>query len=244
MVESAAARRSDPAPCSPPAAPRLPAVLQPDTPQAPLLQSRPKCPQSLLDPSTPAAKLQTTEIPESNKGQTSFEQPVIDLCRESAARLSEFAVLQQWVQVISRGGDALGMQVLEDAHGVDLKGLNSCTCCFSQALHLPGQHILVLNSEKTLQPEMLSRQWQKEHSHHAEDNSADGLVEVLMSSWNESSNKSLVVSFLMVEISQLLTHSSEEFGCRYRTLQVLADSWIGPYVEPVPPLGLGMDRAV
>ncbi|NXU23886.1 ZSWM1 protein, partial [Thalassarche chlororhynchos] len=166
-----------------------------------------------------------------------IKQSLSDICTEPAARLclSEFAVVQKSVQLIGTGEDALSIQVLEDAHRVDLKGLSSCTCHFNQVFQLPCRHILaVLNSDrKTLQPEMLSRQWQKGcDAHQAGRDSADGLLEVLKSSWNESLDKSLVVSFLTAEISRLLTHcSGEEFEHRYRTLRELADSWIGPYVK-------------
>ncbi|NXF47383.1 ZSWM1 protein, partial [Oceanites oceanicus] len=166
-----------------------------------------------------------------------IKQSLSDICTEPAARLclSEFAVVQKSVQLIGTGEDTLSVQVLEDAHRVDLKGLSSCTCHFNQVFQLPCRHILaVLNSDKkTLQPEMLCRQWQKGcDACQAGQDSADGLLDVLKSSWNESLDKSLVVSFLTAEISRLLTHcSGEEFERRYRTLRELADSWIGPYVE-------------
>uniref|UniRef100_A0A8C8A842 Zinc finger SWIM-type containing 1 n=1 Tax=Otus sunia TaxID=257818 RepID=A0A8C8A842_9STRI len=164
-------------------------------------------------------------------------QSLSDICTEPAARLclSEFAVVQKSVQLIGTEEDALSIQVLEDAHRVDMKGLSSCTCHFNQVFQLPCRHILaVLNlNRRTLQPEMLSRQWQKGcDAHQAGQDSADGLLEILKSSWDESLDKSLVVSFLTAEISRLLTHcSSEEFERRYRTLRELADGWIGPYVE-------------
>ncbi|KAM6053051.1 zinc finger SWIM domain-containing protein 1 [Theristicus caerulescens] len=230
---------------SPPAAPRLPAALQhqPEIPQA-LLQSKPASPQSSLDPSSPAAELEATENPEGDseeeinrRTEERIKQSLSDICTEPAARLclSEFAVVQKSMQLIGSGEDALSIQVLEDAHRVDLKGLSSCTCHFNQVFQLPCRHILaVLNSDrKTLQPEMLGRQWQKGcDARQAGRDSADGLLEILKSSWNESLDKSLVVSFLTAEVSRLLTHCGrEEFERRYRTLRELADSWIGPYVE-------------
>ncbi|KAM6120734.1 LOW QUALITY PROTEIN: zinc finger SWIM domain-containing protein 1 [Phoenicopterus ruber ruber] len=228
---------------SQPAALQLPAALQhlPEIPQA-LLQSEPPGPQSLLDPSSPAAKPEATENPEGDSEEENqrteecIKQSLNDICTEPAARLclGEFAVVQKSVQLIGTGEDALSVQLLEDAHRVDLKGLSSCTCHFNQVFQLPCRHILaVLNLDKTLQPEMLSRQWQKgRDARQVGQDSADGLLEVLKSSWNESLDKSLVVSFLTAEISRLLTHcSGEEFERRYRTLRELADSWIGPYVE-------------
>ncbi|KAF1471659.1 Zinc finger SWIM domain-containing protein 1, partial [Eudyptula minor novaehollandiae] len=201
-------------------------------------------PQSSLDPSSPVAKLEATENPEGDseeeinrRTEELIEQSLRDVCTEPAARLclSEFAVVQKSVQLIGAGEDALSIQILEDAHRVDLKGLSSCTCRFNQDFQLPCRHILaVLNLDRnTLQPETLSRQWQKgRDAHQAGRDSADGLLEILKSSWNKSLDKSLVVSFLTAEISRLLTHCSrEEFECRYRTLRELADSWIGPYVE-------------
>ncbi|KFQ82382.1 Zinc finger SWIM domain-containing protein 1, partial [Phaethon lepturus] len=223
----------------------LPVALQcqPEIPQA-LVRSEPASPQSSLDPSSPAAKLEATENPEGDskeeinrRTEERIKQSLSDICTEPAARLclSEFAVVQKSVQLIGTREDALSIQVLEDAHRVDLKGLSSCTCHFSQVFQLPCRHILaVLNSDrKTLQPEMLSSQWHKGYNaHQAGQDSADGLLEILKSSWNESLDKSLVVSFLTAEISRLLTHcSGEEFEHRYRTLRELADSWIGPYLE-------------
>lgn len=232
---------------SPPAAPQLPTALQrqPEIPQALLLlRNEPTSPQSSLDPSSPVAKLEATENPEGDseeeinrRTEELIEQSLRDVCTEPAARLclSEFAVVQKSVQLIGAGEDALSIQILEDAHRVDLKGLSSCTCRFNQDFQLPCRHILaVLNLDRnTLQPETLSRQWQKgRDAHQAGRDSADGLLEILKSSWNKSLDKSLVVSFLTAEISRLLTHCSrEEFECRYRTLRELADSWIGPYVE-------------
>ncbi|KAM9284756.1 LOW QUALITY PROTEIN: zinc finger SWIM domain-containing protein 1 [Morus bassanus] len=230
---------------SPLAAPQLPVSFhcQPEITQT-LLQSEPTSPQSLLNPSSSAAKLEATENLEGDseeeinrRTEECIKQSLSNIYMEPAARLclSEFAVVQKSVQLIGSGEDALSVQVLEDAHRVDLKGLSSCTCHFSQIFQLPCWHILaLLNSDrKTLQLAMLSRQWQKGRDvHQAGQDSADGLLEVLKSSWNESLDKSLVVSFLMAEISRLLTHcSGEEFERRYRTLRELADSWIGPYVE-------------
>ncbi|NWH21172.1 ZSWM1 protein, partial [Grus americana] len=201
-------------------------------------------PQSLLHPSSPVAKLEAMENLEGDseeeinrRTEECIKQSLSDICTDPAAQLclSEFAVVQKSVQLIGTGEDALSIQVLEDAHRVDLKGLSSCTCHFNQVFQLPCRHILaVLNSDrKTLQPEMLSRQWQKGcDACQAGQDSADGLLEVLKSSWNESLDKSLVASFLTAEISRLLTHcSGEEFEHRYRTLRELADSWIGPYVK-------------
>ncbi|NXL03461.1 ZSWM1 protein, partial [Mesembrinibis cayennensis] len=189
--------------------------------------------------SLPASGPPITPLEEEINRQTEerIKQSLSDICTEPAARLclSEFAVVQKSMQLIGSGEDALSIQVLEDAHRVDLKGLSSCTCHFNQVFQLPCRHILaVLNSDrKTLQPEMLSRQWQKGcDAHQAGRDSADGLLEILKSSWNESLDKSLVVSFLTAEVSRLLTHCGrEEFERRYRTLRELADSWIGPYVE-------------
>uniref|UniRef100_K7FQE1 Zinc finger SWIM-type containing 1 n=1 Tax=Pelodiscus sinensis TaxID=13735 RepID=K7FQE1_PELSI len=155
-----------------------------------------------------------------------IRQSLRDICTEPAARLclNEFAVAQKSVQLMGTNEDIVNIQILEDTHKVQQRGLKSCTCHFRQAFQLPCRHILaVLNSDKkVLEPEMLSKQWQKEPN----------VSQVLKSSWNESLDKSLAVSFLTAEISRLLTHcSSEEFERRYSTLRELADSWIGPYVQ-------------
>ncbi|NXN33768.1 ZSWM1 protein, partial [Nycticryphes semicollaris] len=224
------------------AAPQLPTALQqqPDAPQAALLQSEPSSLQSSLDPSFLAVKLEATENPEGGIEEINqwteecIKQSLRDICTEPAVRLclSEFAVVQKSVQLIGTEKDALSIQIIEDAHSVDLR---SCTCHFNQVFQLPCRHIMaMLNSyRKTLKPEMLSRQWQKgRDGHPAGQDSADGLLEVLKSSWNESLDKSLLVSFLTAETSRLLTCcSGEEFERRYRTLRELADSWIGPYIK-------------
>ncbi|XP_074699356.1 zinc finger SWIM domain-containing protein 1 [Strix aluco] len=256
---NAAAAQQQPVPASPraakspvivlqssSAAPQFPEAFQcqPETLQALFFQDEPRSPQSSSDPSSPAAKLQAIEILEGDskeeikrRAEECIKQSLSDICTEPAARLclSEFAVVQKSVQLIGTEEDALSIRVLEDAHRVDMKGLSSCTCHFNQVFQLPCRHILaVLNLDRrTLQPEMLSRQWQKGcDAHQAGQDSADGLLEILKSSWDESLDKSLVVSFLTAEISRLLTHCSrEEFERRYRTLRELADGWIGPYVE-------------
>ncbi|XP_025938545.1 zinc finger SWIM domain-containing protein 1 [Apteryx rowi] len=227
------------------AALQLPFVLQsqPANSQTLLFHNKPGSPQTSLDPSSCAAKLEVTENPEGDSDESNrkteecIKQSLSDICTEPAARLclNEFAVVQKSVQLIGTNEDTVNTQVLEDAHKVDQKGLNNCTCHFNQTLQLPCRHILaVLHSDrKTLQPEMLSKQWQKgRDACRAGRDGTDGLLEVLKSSWNESLDKSLAVSFLTAEISRLLTHcSSEEFERRYNALRELADSWIGPYVQ-------------
>uniref|UniRef100_A0A8C3PI86 Zinc finger SWIM-type containing 1 n=1 Tax=Calidris pygmaea TaxID=425635 RepID=A0A8C3PI86_9CHAR len=198
-------------------------------------------PQSSLHPSPPAAKLRATKMPVSDseeeinqRTEELIKQSLRDICTEPAARLclSEFEAVQKSVQLIDKRGGVLSVQVLEDAQSVDLRG---CTCYFNQVFRLPCRHILAVLTldKKTSQPEMLSRQWQKgSDAHQAGQDSTDGILEVLKSSWNESLGKSLLVSFLITETSRLLTHcSEEEFERRYRTLRELADSWIGPYFE-------------
>ncbi|XP_034643016.1 zinc finger SWIM domain-containing protein 1 [Trachemys scripta elegans] len=228
--------------------PPNPLVLQNPlpAPQSPLLpQNQLANPQSPLDPFSHDIKLEI--ITEDPKGDQDVEcnqetedcirQSLRDICTEPAARLclNEFAVAQKSVQLIGTNEDIVNIQILEDTHKVNQRGLKSCTCHFSQAFQLPCRHILaVLNSDKKiLQPEMLSEQWQKEPNiSQTGQNGTDGLLEVLKSSWNESLDKSLAVSFLTAEISRLLTQcSSEEFDRRYNTLRELADSWIGPYVQ-------------
>ncbi|NXK47563.1 ZSWM1 protein, partial [Chauna torquata] len=199
---------------------------------------------SSLGSSSPAAKLEATEHLEEDsdeganqKTEERIKQSLSDICTEPAARLclSELSVVQKSVQLIGTSEDAVNIQVLEDAHRVDQEGLSHCTCHFNQTFQLPCRHILaVLNSErKALQPEMLGSRWQKGCDvHQARQGHADGLLEVLESSWDESLDKSLVVSFLTAEISRLLACcSGEEFERRCRVLRALADSWIGPYVR-------------
>uniref|UniRef100_A0A803XUD0 Zinc finger SWIM-type containing 1 n=1 Tax=Meleagris gallopavo TaxID=9103 RepID=A0A803XUD0_MELGA len=165
-------------------------------------------------------------------------QSLSDICTEFAARLclSELAVVQKSVQLIGTSTDAVNVQILEDAHKVTQEGLCHCTCHFNQTFQLPCRHIqAVLNSErKTLQPEMLGRQWQKGRDVIIKSvrGSADHLLEDLESPWDESRDKFLAVSSLTEEISQLLTCcSTEEFELRCSTLRALADSWIGPYMQ-------------
>ncbi|XP_074868148.1 zinc finger SWIM domain-containing protein 1 [Carettochelys insculpta] len=210
-----------------------------------LLQNQLENPQSPLDPLSHDIKLEiATEDPESDQNvecnqeiDNCIKQSLSEICTEPAARLclNEFAVAQKSVQLIGTNEGIVNIQILEDAHKVEQKGLKSCSCHFSQTFQLPCRHILaVLNSEKMiLEPERLSKQWQKEPDLcQAGQNGTDGLLEVLKSSWNESLDKSLAVSFLTAEISRLLAQcSTEEFDRRYNTLRELADSWIGPYVQ-------------
>ncbi|NXS93003.1 ZSWM1 protein, partial [Jacana jacana] len=187
------------------------------------------------DHSAAQAAPQSSDI--NQRTEERIKQSLRDICTEPAARLclSEFAVVQKSVQLIGTEEDALSVQILEDAHSVDLKGPRSCTCHFNQVFQLPCRHIMTMLSSyrKILQPEMLSSQWQKgSNAHQAQQDGADGLLELLKSSWDESWDKSLLVSFLTAETSRLLTYcSAEEFERRYRTLRELADSWIGPYIE-------------
>uniref|UniRef100_A0A7M4ELH8 Zinc finger SWIM-type containing 1 n=1 Tax=Crocodylus porosus TaxID=8502 RepID=A0A7M4ELH8_CROPO len=173
----------------------------------------------------------------SREADDCISQSLQDICTVPATKLclTEFAVVQKSVQLIGTNEDAINVQILEDAHKVDPKGLKSCTCPLNQTFRLPCRHILaVLNSDRWVsQPEMLSKQWQKGPGGcQAGPESTNGFSEVLNSSWEKSLDKSLVVSFLTKEISRLLTQcSSEEFDRRYNTLRELADSWIGPYVE-------------
>uniref|UniRef100_A0A8C8S6T9 Zinc finger SWIM-type containing 1 n=1 Tax=Pelusios castaneus TaxID=367368 RepID=A0A8C8S6T9_9SAUR len=256
--------QNQPAQCSPPVSPS-PAVAQQKWPAqnsppdplvvlqnslpAPLnpllLQDQLANPQSPLDPLSHEIKLEIiTEDAKSDQNAESnqetedcIRQSLKDICTEPAARLclNEFAVVQKSVQLIGTNEDTVNIQILEDTHEVNQRGLKSCTCHFNQAFQLPCRHILaVLNSDKKiLQPDMLSEQWQKEPNIcQAGQNGTDGLLEVLKSSWNESLDKSLAVSFLTAEISRLLTQcGNEEFDRRYNTLRELADSWIGPYVQ-------------
>lgn len=229
---------------SPLAATQLPTAHQPGAPQALLLWDEPASSQSCSDPSSPAAQLEATaglggdsEEEITRRAEERIRQSLSEVCTEPAARLclSEFAVVKESVQLIGAEEDAFSVQILEDARSVDPKGLSSCTCHFSRTFQLPCRHLLaVLSSErKTLQPEMLHRRWQKEcGAHQAGQDAADrGLLEILESSWSESLDRSLLVSFLAAEVSRLLTHCSEEqFERRYRILRELADSWIGPYV--------------
>uniref|UniRef100_A0A8D0H208 Zinc finger SWIM-type containing 1 n=1 Tax=Sphenodon punctatus TaxID=8508 RepID=A0A8D0H208_SPHPU len=166
-----------------------------------------------------------------------IRQALGSLCTEPAARLclSEFAVAQKSVQLIGTNEETVNIQILEETYAVNQRSPNSCTCHFSQTFQLPCRHILaMLNSDKkVLDLELVAEQWRKDRSvSQLGQSGSDGLFEVLKSSWDESLDKSLAVSFLTEEISRLLTQCSrEEFDRRYNTLRELADSWIGPYLQ-------------
>ncbi|NXJ11119.1 ZSWM1 protein, partial [Odontophorus gujanensis] len=225
------------------AAPQLPVALrsQPAPPQ-PLLQSRSVSTCSLFIPSSPTIKVEATEYPEGDsneevnqKAEEVIMQSLCNICTESAARLclSELAVVQKSVQLIGTSADAVDVQILEDAHKVTQEGLVHCTCHFNQTFQLPCRHIqAVLNLErKTLQPEMLGRQWQK-GCDVTQGRRDDDLLEDLESPWDDSRDKLLAVSSLTAEISRLLSCcSAEEFELRCCMLRALADSWIGPYMR-------------
>lgn len=160
-----------------------------------------------------------------------------DICTGPAARLclNELAVVQSSVHLMGTNKDTVILQILEDAQAVSHRGLNPCLCHFSQTFQLPCRHVLaILNAEgKHLEPDRVPAQWRKGRSaSQPGQGSTDGLLEVLRSSWDESLDKFLAVSFLTEEISRLLSEcSSEEFDRRYSTLRELADNWIGPYEQ-------------
>ncbi|KAJ6662507.1 hypothetical protein lerEdw1_011643 [Lerista edwardsae] len=209
--------------------PLLPRDLPTATPQATLE------PKLEVDPDQ-AAYEQEIEIT-AEEAAEQIKQSLMDICTEPAARLclNEFAVAQNSVQLMGTNEDTVHIQILEDTKAVSHSGLSSCSCHFNQMFQLPCRHILaVLNAEgKDLEPERIPAQWRKEHSaSQPGQSSTNGLLEVLRSSWDESLDKYLVVSFLTEQISQLLSQCScEEFDRRSCTLRELADSWIGPYVQ-------------
>ncbi|XP_064888834.1 zinc finger SWIM domain-containing protein 1 [Columba livia] len=188
------------------AAPQLSAAIQhqPGTPQALLLQSEPKSPQSLLDPSS-AAKLGATENlkGDSEKINQRTEEHIKQCLHRATARLclSEFAVGQESVRLLSTREDA-HRKILEGVHRMGLDSLSSCACHFSQVLQQPCQPVLAMLSadRETLQPEMLSTEQQKGcDACEAKQDSVDGLLAVLTSSCSKSLGKSLVVSVLTGE---------------------------------------------
>ncbi|XP_033009811.1 zinc finger SWIM domain-containing protein 1 [Lacerta agilis] len=173
----------------------------------------------------------------SREAEEWIKQSLSNICTEPAARLclNEFAVVQSSLQLMGNNGETASIQILEDAQVVRQRGLNSCTCHFSQTFQLPCRHVLaVLNSEgKDFEPGRIPARWRKGNSISQEgQSSTDGLLEVPSCPWNELLDKYLAVSFLTAEISRLLSQCShEEFDRRYSTLRELADSWIGPYVQ-------------
>ncbi|NXU48397.1 ZSWM1 protein, partial [Turnix velox] len=216
-------------------APQVPEELKPETPQV-LFQHEAVNPRASLGPSKIRKK--AIENPEGDsEEETEQRRTLRDICTEPAVQLclNEFAVMQKSMHMIGTEENALTVQLMEDSHRVDLKGMNSCSCYFNQTFQLPCRHILAaLNAKKkNLQPEMLSKCWQKESgANQAEGVSADSLLEILRSAWDECSDKYISISFLMAEIRLQLNCCSEElFELRFRTLRELADSWIGPYIQ-------------
>ncbi|XP_061486706.1 zinc finger SWIM domain-containing protein 1 [Rhineura floridana] len=209
--------------------PLLPRDPPPTAPQNPLTQK------AEVAAEDPACK-QEIEIT-LEEAEQQIKQSLSDICTDPAARLclNELAVVQSSVYLMGTNEDTVNIQLLEDAQVVRLKGLNNCTCHFSQTFQLPCRHVLaVLNSKgKDVEPERIPVRWRKGHGvSQTGQTSTDGLLEVLRSSWDELLDKYLAVSFLTVEISRLLSQCShEEFDRRYSTLRELADSWIGPYVQ-------------
>uniref|UniRef100_A0A8D2KZ19 Zinc finger SWIM-type containing 1 n=1 Tax=Varanus komodoensis TaxID=61221 RepID=A0A8D2KZ19_VARKO len=166
-----------------------------------------------------------------------IRQSLSDICTQPAARLclNELEVVRSSEPLMGAHGDTVHVQLLEEAHMVPQKGLDSCSCHFSRAFQLPCRHILaVLNAEgKELEAQRIPTPWRKGHGDPQPGQAgADGPLEVLRSSWDGLLDKYLAVSFLTAEISRLLSQCSlEEFDRRYSTLRELADSWIGPYVQ-------------
>ncbi|KAL8179798.1 UNVERIFIED_CONTAM: hypothetical protein K2H54_072941 [Gekko kuhli] len=215
----------------------------PPNAQRPLL---PRDPPVATPPSPPVARQEASAgdavcepeavIPDEEASER-LGQSLSDICTEPAARLclNELAVVQSSQCLMGSSADAISLQILEGAQMVSHRGLNGCTCYFSQTFRLPCRHtVAVLNSEgKELEPERVPEQWRKGHSDaQPGQGGTEDLLEVLRSSWDASLDKYLAVSFLTEEISRLLSQcSSEEFDRRYSTLRELADSWIGPYVQ-------------
>ncbi|KAM6404277.1 LOW QUALITY PROTEIN: zinc finger SWIM domain-containing protein 1-like [Rhynochetos jubatus] len=197
------------------AAPESPVVVLQSAPAAPqlpaALRHQPEPPQALLlqrEPLSPQSSL----------------EPASPAVRAEAGRPRRVRA--------AAPGRPLGIRILEDAHGVGLKGRSSCTCRFHRVWRLPCRHGLApLNLEgKTLQPGVLSRQRQEGCG--AQQDRADGLLEVLQSSWNKPSGKSLALAFLRAGVSRLLARcGAEGLERRYRALRELAEGWIGPRVE-------------
>ncbi|KAJ7417442.1 hypothetical protein BTVI_32592 [Pitangus sulphuratus] len=116
-------------------------------------------------------KLGATETPDDGREEVNrrteegIKQSLSDICTDPSARLclSELAMVQKSTQLIGTRKDALIVQILENAHRVDLKGLSSCTCHFNQAFQLPCRHILAVldSNRKPSQQEMLSRLWER-----------------------------------------------------------------------------------
>ncbi|XP_005986769.1 zinc finger SWIM domain-containing protein 1 [Latimeria chalumnae] len=162
-----------------------------------------------------------------------IKKSLVDTCIEPASELcfSELAISQKSVQLMSTNDNDINIQILEDTHHVDKKGLKSCSCHFNQAYGLPCRHIFaVLNADrKGLRKEMIPEHWQKRSDLPSHSN--DGLLDVLRSS-GDNSEKLLRIKALTKQISRLLAQcNSMEFQHRYSTLRELADNWIGPYLQ-------------
>ncbi|XP_071429328.1 LOW QUALITY PROTEIN: zinc finger SWIM domain-containing protein 1 [Pithys albifrons albifrons] len=205
---------------------------QPETPQA-LLQSEPPAPQSLL---YPVVKLEATETSEDDseeqinqRTEEGIRKSLSDILKEPPARLclSELAMVQKSMQLIGTRKDALRVQILEDAHRVDLKGLSSCTCHISQAFRLvcPAGSFGCAESRSLCSWRCSVDRGRGDVMPVRPGESADGFLEVLKSSWKKALDKSQVVS------ASCSPSSGEEFEHWYRTFWELSDSWIGPNVR-------------
>ncbi|XP_066482294.1 zinc finger SWIM domain-containing protein 1 [Tiliqua scincoides] len=215
--------------------PLLPRDAPAASPQA-LLEPRPEAPEPKQEAGPDPATCEQEAAVAAREAAERLERSLRDICTQPAARLclEEFAAAQSSVQLMGTEEGTVHLQILEDAQTVSRKA-DSCTCHFNQAFQLPCRHVLaVLKAEgKQLDPERIPAQWRKGHSASQPwQDGTNGLLEVLRSSWDESLDKYLAVSFLTEQISRLLSQCSrEEFDRRYCTLRELADGWIGPYVQ-------------
>uniref|UniRef100_A0A8D2DAF9 SWIM-type domain-containing protein n=1 Tax=Sciurus vulgaris TaxID=55149 RepID=A0A8D2DAF9_SCIVU len=174
------------------------------------------CPPSEASPESPRVE-QLVEARIQHSFNAICTGPAAQLC------LGELAVVQKSMHLIGSGSKKMNIQILEDAHKVQLQPPASCSCYFNQAFHLPCHHILAMLSARcqVLQPDMLLAQWTA--------SCATSLDSILGSKWSETLDKHLAVTLLTEEVGRLLQHcSKEEFERRYSTLRELANSWIGP----------------
>ncbi|XP_044277243.1 zinc finger SWIM domain-containing protein 1 [Varanus komodoensis] len=213
------------------------ALQRPLLPREPPPAAQPAAPKPTAEAAAEEAGCEWPAAVTAGEAERLIRQSLSDICTQPAARLclNELEVVRSSEPLMGAHGDTVHVQLLEEAHMVPQKGLDSCSCHFSRAFQLPCRHILaVLNAEgKELEAQRIPTPWRKGHGDPQPGQAgADGPLEVLRSSWDGLLDKYLAVSFLTAEISRLLSQCSlEEFDRRYSTLRELADSWIGPYVQ-------------
>ncbi|XP_063816551.1 zinc finger SWIM domain-containing protein 1 [Pseudophryne corroboree] len=160
-----------------------------------------------------------------------------DVCIPAAFELcqKELAIAQESVRLIRDSENTANIQLFEKPSEVNWGKPKTCTCSFNKCLKLPCRHILAVlrADEEVLQPDMLSKPWQKDtEGFESMLPVSSDTLDILKGDRKNVPEKQLFVDSMTSQISQLLAECSDDvFQKRYNSLRELADAWIGPYEQ-------------